>query len=236
MKNESQNTFRLVGILGGMGPAATADLMRKVVESTAATHDQAHVPLVVWSVPQIPDRVMAIRNADAPSPVPEMRRGALALAQAGAKAIAIACNTAHFWASDIQAATGLPLIHIADAALNHVKHHERTLLLATEATLEAGIYAKPASARGHHLELPDAAMQEAVNQSIAFVKANDTAAAQMLLAPYLAAAQKSGVTTFLLACTELPLVIHGTPFEAKSLDATRTLARAIVAFSRDEAA
>jgi aspartate racemase len=236
MKKESPNTFRLVGILGGMGPAATADLMHKVVDSTPATHDQGHVPLVVWSVPQIPDRAAAIRNANAPSPAPEMCRGAVALAHAGAEAIAIACNTAHFWASDIQAATGLRLLHIADAALNRVNVNERTMLLATEGTREAGIYEKPASERGLQLELPDTAMQEAINQSIALVKANNTVAAQTLLAPYLVSAQKSGVTTFLLACTELPLVIQGTPFEAKSLDATRILARAIVAFSRGDAA
>jgi aspartate racemase len=239
MKKESSlkvaPTFRLVGILGGMGPAATVDLMQKVIDATPATRDQEHVPLIVWNVPQIHDRVAAIQDSNAPSPAPEMCRGAIALTRAGVEAIAIACNTAHFWAGEIEAAlqeTGVPLIHIADTALAQLAHEGRTMLLATEGTIQSGIYSSRAAKLGLELQIPDSAMQQAINQGIADIKRNNIPVAQKLLAPYLQSAQAAGVTTFLLGCTELPLAIRGTPFEAKSLDATETLARAIVAFSR----
>ncbi|HSJ97594.1 MAG TPA: aspartate/glutamate racemase family protein, partial [Myxococcota bacterium] len=74
---------RRVGILGGMGPAATVDLMAKVLEATPATRDQDHVPLVVWSVPQVPARIPALRG-EGPSPLPAMLEGARWLERAGA--------------------------------------------------------------------------------------------------------------------------------------------------------
>jgi aspartate racemase len=234
MKTTSTTNYRLVGILGGMGPAATIDLMQKVMAATSASRDQEHVPLVVWNVPQIPERVAAIGDSVAPSPATAMCAGAIALANAGAKAIGIACNTAHYWAEEIEAATGIPLIHIVDVALDELiasRKNQRTMLLATEGTHNAGIYAKRAAARGVNLETPDSHVQNTINECIALTKANELAKARALLVPQLEALSASGVETFLLGCTELPLVVRGTPFEAQSLDATAALARAIVAFS-----
>ena len=69
------------------------------------------------NVPQIHERVAHIHDCSSPSPAPAIRAAAKALADAGAEAIAIACNTAHFWAADVADASGLPLLHIANAAL-----------------------------------------------------------------------------------------------------------------------
>lgn len=234
MKTNSTANYRLVGILGGMGPAATIDLMQKVMAATTARRDQEHVPLVVWNVPQIPERVTAIGDPSAPSPAAAMCAGAAALAKAGAEAIAIACNTAHFWAEEIEAAAGVPLIHIVDVALDELtasRMNQRTMLLATEGTHKTGIYATRAAARGFNLETPTPHVQNTINQCIALTKANELTKARALLLPQLAALGSSGVEAFLLGCTELPLVVRGTPFEAQSLDATAALARAIVAFS-----
>jgi aspartate racemase len=238
MKTNSPANYRLVGILGGMGPAATIDLMQKVMAATKAARDQDHVPLVVWNVPQIPERVAAIGDSSAPSPAPspvaDMCAGAAALANAGAEAIAIACNTAHYWAEEIEAAAGVPLIHIVDAALDELvasRINQRTMLLATEGTHKTGIYAERAAARGLNLETPDPEAQSTINDCIALTKAGKLADARELLVPRLVALGSSRVETFLLGCTELPLMVRGTPFEAQSLDATAALARAIVAFS-----
>ena len=233
-------TRRRIGIIGGMGPAATVDLMQKIIAATPASRDQDHVPMVVWNVPQIPERVGHIHDATSPSPAPAMRTAAKALAEAGAEAIAIACNTAHFWAADVEDASGLPLLHIADAALAALAHRSATprriLLLATTGTLHAGIYSSRAAAAGVKLELPDEAAQAQLARAIAAVKAGQIEVARALLFPILDAAIASGVDALLLACTELPLVVRSSKFEAQSVDATAALAQAIVAFSLDTSA
>src|SRR5688572_33509583 len=96
----------LLGVLGGMGPLATVDFLAKLIEETGAERDEDHVPVVVYSVPQIPSRPAAILHGGA-SPLPAMLEGVRTLERAGATAIAIACNTAHYW-HDALAAQGVP--------------------------------------------------------------------------------------------------------------------------------
>ncbi|MDB5821420.1 MAG: aspartate racemase [Herminiimonas sp.] len=107
----------LIGILGGMGPLATVDLLRKIIEQTPVQRDQDHVPVVVWSVPQVPDRQQALRG-DGASPLPAMLEGIAALNRAGVTRIAIACNTAHYWFDQLRAASAAPIFHIADVTLD----------------------------------------------------------------------------------------------------------------------
>src|SRR5258708_1980599 len=88
-------THRRIGIIGGMGPAATVDLMQKIIDATPATRDQDHVPMVVWNVPQIPERVEHIHDATSPSPAPAVPAAAHALTEAVAgcvDALLLACT------------------------------------------------------------------------------------------------------------------------------------------------
>ncbi|WP_088709896.1 aspartate/glutamate racemase family protein, partial [Noviherbaspirillum denitrificans] len=133
----------LIGVLGGMGPAATLDLLQKILEETPAERDQDHVPVVTWNVPQIPDRQKAAAGLGE-SPVPAMVKGIVALNAAGAQRIVIPCNTAHHWFDALQAASAAPIIHIADATVALLQaggqETRRVGLLATRATLDAAIY------------------------------------------------------------------------------------------------
>ena len=108
---------RLIGVLGGMGPLATIDFMQKVIEATPAERDQDHVPMIVYSVPQIPDRVGAA-CAGTDEPLPAMLAGIRTLEQAGVEAIAIACNTAHAWYDQLAASTKVPIIHMAQTVID----------------------------------------------------------------------------------------------------------------------
>jgi aspartate racemase len=233
--NTGQQPLRLVGILGGMGPAATVDLMHKIVNLSPARRDQSHIPLVVWNVPQIPPRTPAITSTTEPSPVPAMLRGAYALRDAHVEAIAIACNTAHHWALEIEAAAGAPLIHIADVALDALAMAgglgKRTILLATEGTHQAGFYAARAQQRGIALDSVPHSLQLHVSQAIEHAKSGDIALAQSILFPVLQGCVDQGIQHFILACTELPLLVSGSVFERYSVDATHALARSIIAFS-----
>jgi aspartate racemase len=223
---------RTVGVLGGMGPAATVDLLDKIVRHTSAVRDQDHVPLVIWHAPQIPDRIAALHGGASPEPM--LREGARALRAMGAEAIAIACNTAHHWADAVKEVSGLPLLHIADAALAEVATERadgRRILLATEATYALGLYERAARAHGVALTLPDAATRTRIAEVIRQVKSGDLAAARAHLPHALAPWQPASTDRFILACTELPMAIQGTAFEAKSIDPTLALARAIIRFA-----
>ncbi|TFH66485.1 MAG: amino acid racemase [Gemmatimonadales bacterium] len=100
---------KIVGILGGMGPMSTADLMRMVTEKTPVMHEREHLRMLIDSRPQIPDRPAALLGTG-PSPVPMLQESARLLEAWGADLIAIPCNTAHGFLSDVQAAVGIEVL------------------------------------------------------------------------------------------------------------------------------
>jgi len=99
-----------------MGAMATVDFLRKLVEATPAERDQEHIPLIVRFCPEVPDRAAALAGSG-PSPQPALVAAAVELAAAGAQALAIPCNTAHYWYDALCAAVPIPILHIVDAAL-----------------------------------------------------------------------------------------------------------------------
>src|SRR3954465_3228012 len=142
---------KVLGVLGGMGPLATVDFLRKLIEETPAARDEEHIPVIAWSVPQIPDRPPAITGTGE-SPLPAMLAGIHTLKAAGAIAIAIPCNTAHYWYDDMVREGGVPIVHIADAALEELAARSsagKTVgLIATKGTLAAGFFQSRLKARG----------------------------------------------------------------------------------------
>src|SRR3954464_6570544 len=105
---------RILGVLGGMGPLASAQFILRLTQLTPAASDQDHIPTVLWSDPRVPDRI-AGRAGTGPDPLPWFLQGISGLRQAGGGAIAIPCNTAHAWYGEMQTG-GLPILHIVDAA------------------------------------------------------------------------------------------------------------------------
>jgi aspartate racemase len=99
----------IVGILGGMGPMSTADLMRKVTQKTPVQHEREHIRMLVDSRPQIPDRPAGLLGTG-PSPVPMLQESARLLEKWGADFIAIPCNTAHGFHADVQEAVGIEVL------------------------------------------------------------------------------------------------------------------------------
>lgn len=219
---------RLIGILGGMGPAATLDLQQKILQATVAERDQDHVPTLVWNVPQLPDRLAAIFD-DGPSPLPDLIHAARAMEAAGATAIAMPCNTAHYWAEALQDALDIPLLHIADAVLAALPPGSRRIgLLSTPATAKAGFYQARFSTRSIDTLLPTPDESDRLMQAIRAVKAGQPNAGRE---PFLQVAEgllARGADAVLLACTELPLLSPGTAIEAQCLDPTAALARACI--------
>jgi len=228
----------LLGVLGGMGPLAAADFLAKLVAETPAMRDQDHIPYVAWGVPQIPERPAAILHGGE-SPLPQMLRGIAALKQAGAKVVAIACNTAHYWHDDLVQQGGLPILHIADAVCDMLA--ERGIaagkigLLGTDGTVKAGFFQQRFAARGLECVLSSRVDQDQlVLPAIAAVKANDLPRAHGLAVQAVTNLLAGGAQAVVLACTETPVAIDfaASPVNASCIDATRALARACVAWHR----
>jgi aspartate racemase len=230
----------LLGILGGMGPLATADFLAKLVDETPASRDQDHIPYIAYGVPQIPDRPPAI-TGNGESPLPHMLRGIATLKQAGAQAVAIACNTAHFWHDDLVREGGLPILHIADAVCDLLAERGITSgkigLIGTEGTIMAGFFQKRFAALGLDCLVSSRADQhQLVLPAIAAVKVNDLARAHRLAITAVTHLQATGAQAVVLACTETPVAVEfaAHPVSVHCIDATRALARACVAWHRKQ--
>jgi aspartate racemase len=225
---------KLLGVLGGMGPMATADFFRKLIEETPAHCDEDHVPVIIYSVPQMPNRTQAIMGA-AESPVPHMIAGLRALREQGAAFAAIPCNTAHFWYKELCREGGLPIIHIVDAVTDELANHDgidQPLgLLATEATLSCRIYHDRLSQRGIRVVVNSPEERdEFVNPGIELVKRGRFREAGIVVQQAIVRLRERGAQKLVLGCTELPVAIEaGTPSSLPiCIDATRALARACV--------
>jgi aspartate racemase len=230
----------MLGILGGMGPAATVDFIAKLIRLNPAARDQDHLPLVVVSDPRVPDRVGPIVDGRGPSPLPALLAGLATLERTGAEAIAIPCHTAHHWYDDLAAATPLAILSIVDAVLAELARVELPSgplgLLATEATLKVGLYQERLAAAGYPPLVP--APEIVVNcvlPAIALVKRDRAAEAAPLLARAVQRLRDAGAARVLLACTELPLALATSPIPG-CIDATEALARACLVWWRSRQA
>ena len=234
MNVANKSTGGMIGILGGMGPMATVDFMTKIIEQTPAQSDQDHLPLIVYSVPQIPDRTRSILG-EGESPLPHLLRGLSVLRQAGAACIAMPCNTAHYWFDTLQRESGSVMLHIADAACQSVARQAAPGvgigLLATSGTVEAGFYQQRLEAAGYACVVPEAQeMSDWVMPGIAAVKQGALEQGGALLETAVASLRRRGAARVLLACTEIPVGlehIHSLQLP-HCVDATRALAEACV--------
>jgi aspartate racemase len=224
----------MIGVLGGMGPLATADFFSKVIAATPAKGDADHVPLLIQSDPRIAPRPAAILG-EGRSPLPELLTGRDRLILAGAMALAMPCNTAHFWFADLLNGCTVPFLSIVDASVDAVSlcaDAGSTIgIIATRATLAAQIF-DPALARaGYTAMLPDdAVMQSLVLPGIECVKAGDAVRGGQLIEQAVQALLNQGAHAVILACTETPLALDAikSTLRTHCVDSTAALASACV--------
>ena len=229
----------MIGVLGGMGPLATVDFFRKVVEEAQAGGDEDHVPLLIQSDPRIPRRPEAILAGGA-SPLPALLAGRDRLVRGGALALAMPCNTAHYWYGALVQDCPVPFLSMVDAACDDLAVNNvprgAVGILATRATIAADVYSRALGERGYELLTPpETDLEQCVLPAIAAVKAGREQSAGEFLLPVLGGLEARGAGGVIVACSELPLALDplvacGRLAESSCLDATRSLARACVRF------
>ena len=155
--------LKTIGIMGGMGPAATVDLMSRIISMTDATSDQEHIPMIVDNDTRIPDRTEAILSGGE-SPVPEMLASARRLEAAGADFIVIACHAAHYFVDDIKDKISIPILEMPEetAKLLKLKEVNRAAILGTDGTVQSGLFGHALERMGIQSVYPDEKQQKLV--------------------------------------------------------------------------
>lgn len=223
--------MRPVGILGGMGPEATILLMRKVLAAVPARDDADHVPLIVHQNPQVPSRIAALIEGRGADPGPVLARMARDLERAGARALAMPCNTAHRYAGAVAAAGGLAFLNMIELTSEALAATgaRRVGLLASPAVRLSGVFDAAFAARGLQAVFPgDDAPVLALIRAVKSGGAGDGG----LMAAQARALIATGCDRVLVACTELSLLTADLPPSLPWSDSLDCLTAAIVEFAR----
>ncbi len=237
------NRTRVVGILGGMGPAAGADFARLFVQACADRMRVLQIPVSDQAFPEhwlaqvpVPDRSTALASPGpgGHQPLDPMLQAMGKLAALGATAVAVACNTAHAWHGELQERfPQLEVLHVAREVARALAGQgvREVGLLATEGTYRAGLYDRALRQAGLQCHIPEPKERERLMQGIYHgVKIGNLALARECFTSVAQAlAQRHGLTTLVLGCTEIPLALGVVPgMEGLDLvDPAALLARAL---------
>lgn len=225
---------KIVGVLGGMGPEATADFMSRVIRATPAKRDQDHLRMLVDNNPRVPNRQEALLHGGA-DPAPALVSMARGLESAGADFLVMPCNTAHAFADAVAAAVDIPLVSIIDVTVDACGDAVAVGVLATDGCISSGVFQEALAARGVRAVLPDNAETRALMRLVTLIKAGDTgtdvANGLRTLAQALVA---RGAEVLIAGCTEIPLVLDARMVDVPLVSSTEALAKATVAFALDD--
>jgi aspartate racemase len=229
------NAEPLLGVLGGMGPLATADFLRELTLLTPAARDQDHFRVIVYSNPLIPDRSLAILG-QGESPLPALLDGLRFLERNGVGAIAIPCNACHYWIDELKAAARVAIIDITEAVrdeLSRLGAPRAVGVLAARGTIQAGVYRRRLLAAGFEVIEPNGEDEEFGYRGIAAVKAGDLDQGRACARRAVAALEARGARAIVLGCTEFPVALAELQSAAGSplINSTKAQARACVAWA-----
>ncbi|HTW34807.1 MAG TPA: amino acid racemase [Rhizomicrobium sp.] len=226
---------KTVGVIGGMGPEATVDFLRRIVEGTPARDDADHIRVLVDNNPKIPSRIAALIEGTGEDPTPVLIAMARGLERQGADFLTVPCNTAHYYLPAIAHGVNIPvldMIALAIARLGALQPRPKTIgMLASPAVQKVGLYAERLGEAGFEALFPEAKGEAAVFATIRAVKAK--AITEQVRAGYesaIAGLHDAGADAFLIACTELSLLPppQGRPF----VDALDALVDETISFAR----
>lgn len=193
-----------------MGPAATCDLMQKIIDMTDASCDQEHIPMIIDSNTRIPDRTKAILEGGE-DPVSEMLGSAKRLEAAGADFIIVPCNTAHYFIPRLRQEITIPILSMPGETATILKARgvSRAAVLATNGTVKSGLYGEALGRVGIEAIYPDDDQQQSIMSLIYdFIKKGITDPNELPKEDIAGIAddfRRRGAEALLLACTELPI-------------------------------
>ena len=213
-----------LGILGGMGPAATAEFMKIMAEKAPAECDQEHPRMIVYSHTITPDRTTFLLGKG-PDPYPYLKEGLEKLVGWGADILAVTCNTAHYFIDQFREELSMPLIHIVEETIKRAEElsPQGAWLTATLGTMRTGLYQRYADKMGYKLYIPGEDVQVEIHHATDLVKQGRQNEAGCHFAPIVTELWAEKKLPMVGACTEIPISYRsgGLPEEMliSSLDA-----------------
>ncbi len=229
---------KIVGIIGGMGPLSTLELMRKIIQRTPARREQDHLRLLVDNRPEIPDRTDFLLGKG-PSPVPYLQDSARLLEQWGAQLLGMACNTAHAFVEEVQAVVRIPVLNMLELLAEELRRRFPTgapiILLATTGSLKTGLFQRYLPE--FNLLVPDPEVQEKLvmeavygKQGVKTVGVKEQNRQQILHA--VDSLKKGSPVGLIAGCTEIGLVLEGVTLEIPLFNPLDVLAEKLVEEAR----
>ena len=226
---------KTIGILGGMGPEATAYFYEQIVNQTKADTDQNHIKTIIYSNPEIPPRTDAILG-NGPSPTPLLVAGFQRLKDAGADFVVMPCVTAHYFYQEVRDQVDIPFISLLDESVKWAKDEVPELrkvgLVASSGTLESRLFHDIFGKAGIEVIHPEEEEQNRVMEAIfgprgikagftsGFPKETLVNIAKMLVA--------RGADAIIAGCTEIPLVLKELDIPVPLINPLRIAAQACI--------
>lgn len=225
---------KTIGILGGMGPLATADLFRKIILLTESNCDQEHLHILIDNNTEIPDRTDYIIN-NGKNPESYLIKSAIKLELMGADVIIMPCNTAHYFYDTIIKYISIPFLSMIEETAKEVKRvypsAKRVGLLATEGTCKAGIYDRVFQQYDIEVIKPDEENQQYVMSLIYDIKKGKTSVDLVGISKALSQLKSRNVDTLILGCTELPVAFQMFSINEDYIDPTEVIACSAIRFA-----
>lgn len=224
---------RTIGIIGGMGPIATYDLFKKIIEKTDAKTDQEHIHICIDCNTNIPDRTKAILG-EGEDPVPEIVKSGVRLQSMGADVLVMPCNTAHYFYDKITPFFDIPLLNMLKETAAEIKRRKikKVGLLATDGTIKSGVYHKALTDAEIDVVVPSPTKQTSIMDIIYNgVKASNR---NIKLDQFYGAMDElfdKGAEVLVLGCTELPIAFEIFHIDKPAIDPTLVLAEAAIRFT-----
>lgn len=233
---------KTAGVIGGMGPEATAEFFRRVVAATPARDDADHIRILIDNNPKVPSRIEALIERTGEDPAPALAAMAKGLERAGADFLVMPCNTAHHYLPAIARAVSIPVLDMVALSVAKLAmfapRPKKIGMLASPAVRLVGLYDRRLREKGFEPVFPDAQDEQRILRIIKAVKANVMdAGLRAEYASVIAALAECGADALLVACTELSVL--GLPENTRlpAVDALDVLVAATIeaAFTRDKA-
>ena len=219
-----------VGVLGGMGPMATIDLLQRIIRLTPALDDVDHIRTLVDNNPKVPSRINYLINRQGENPAPVLASMAASLESMGADFLVMPCNTAHLYAQEIESAVRIRFLNMVELTVERVATQVRASkvgLLASTAVHQTKLYESIFASQGIATVVPDDALQSRLMKLIMAIKAGDLNESDLLqrIVEDMIAEQAECVV---IACTELSALGDSLDVHVPVIDASQCLAEVAV--------
>lgn len=220
---------KIIGIIGGMGPLATAKMYERIILNTKASADQDHPHTIIDSNTNIPDRTNYIFHKG-DDPRVELIKSAKRLQTAGADLLIMPCNTAHYFYNDINKEVEIPFINMIEKTVSTIKRKYKSKsvgILATNGTISSGVYSDELEKHNLTPIMPSEKGQKAVMELIYNIKKGIYNSDIKTYIDCIEEMRLKGATTFIIGCTELSVAedMYDLPSDLNYIDAMEILAR-----------